>query len=319
MLPSEFTLIEKYLNHLSTSNEYIVKGIGDDAAVMQIPEGYQLVTSVDSVNENIHFLRHMQAQDIAYRAVAVALSDLAAMGAKPFAITLALNLSDQNETWFKQLCDGLHEILTHHNISLIGGDITRSESLSLCVQVFGLIKSNCYLARDMAKVGDAIFVTNTLGDAALGLTLAKQRTAITSLALQSYLRPQAQIKIGQALSGLANAAIDISDGLLADLGHILKKSDKGAMLKLENIPLSAELKTLPFDQAMQLALNGGDDYQLCFTISPEKINLLPELVRAHSTCIGEITTTKQWQLLLNGEGYPLVHQGYQHFGGSYET
>jgi thiamine-monophosphate kinase len=308
MTLNEFDIIQTFFNKpITKSNANIILGIGDDAAIVAVPEHHELVITTDTLVANVHFPSHTSAYDIAYKALAVNLSDLAAMGATPAWVTLALTLPEANEQWLTDFSNGFFTLANHFHTALIGGDITRGP-LSITIQAHGIIPKGLALRRDNAQVGDLIFVTHTLGDAGLAL----QHQTLPQNILDKFYRPEPQIVIGEKLRGIANAAIDISDGLAADLGHILEKSHVGAEIIVDKIPLSHSLlEFVSIEQGIQLALTAGDDYELCFTV-PE--NKLSQLNNNHVTCIGKITKNSGLDLhYQNGKKYDLKIHGYQHF------
>ena len=247
----EFELINKYLNKRAGKRKDVIQGIGDDCAVLQVATNCELVISTDSIIAGVHFLADAPAYDIGYQALAVNLSDLAAMGAKPCWATLALTLPKINESWLNAFCDGFFSLLEQYSMQLIGGDTTRGP-LAITVHVYGFIPPGKALFRSGAKTGDFIYVTGNLG---AGLSQ----------------RPIPRIQEGLVLRDIATSAIDISDGLAADLGHILQQSNAGATINIDDIPISDELKkAVGKDKAQQLALAAGDDYELCFTVPKDK-------------------------------------------------
>jgi thiamine-monophosphate kinase len=271
---NEFALIQRYFWEKSRYNSSVCMGIGDDAALVIPPSNQQLAISVDTLIEGVHFPVDTAPQDIGFKALAVNLSDLAAMGAQPLWFTLALTLPNVDKPWLEQFSEGLFEISKAYNIQLIGGDTTKGH-LSITIQVIGSVPQNQALMRSGAQIGDEIFVTGTLGDAGLALAVLQNKISFQNQDITRLNRPTPRISEGLKLRGIANSAIDISDGLLADLGHLLEMSGNvGATLFLNNLPLSKELQTLKIEQAWQFALSSGDDYELCFTVSSENSHLI---------------------------------------------
>lgn len=318
---SEFDIIKTYFATQTEHRSDVRIGIGDDAAVVQPPAGYELVITTDTLIAGVHFPESTLAYDIGFKSLAVNLSDLAAMGATPAWVTMALTLPEENKTWLKEFCDGFFTLANRHHIQLIGGDLTRG-TLSITVQAMGFTPPQQALLRSQAKPGDLIYVTGTLGDAGLALGFLQQHiplnTIFQPLVLQHLYRPEPRIAMGERLRSLASAAIDISDGLAADLGHILEKSEVGAILYVDQLPLSEALtQTLSADAAIALALTAGDDYELCFTLPPQKQIELEKQLSAIScsyTCIGEITQKQGLELIdKNGNKYHGTLLGYQHF------
>ncbi len=319
----EFELIDRFFFQETQKEKNVVLGIGDDCAVMTVPQGHDLTVSTDSMVEGVHFPRGMAADKIASRALCAALSDIAAMGAEPRWITLALTLPEADKNWLAAFSESLHHHLKRFNCALVGGDTTRG-SLNLGIQVMGIVPKGTQLTRAGAKIGDVICVTQTLGDGAAALALLEQREVLRQPA-QDYLErrfyaPEPQLKAGVILRRYANSAIDISDGLLADLGHICDSSNVGASLDVEKIPISSAWREQVADEkALQWALLGGDDYQLCFTLSVEQLALLRENNEIALTEIGNIRAGSGINLNFEGRPFSLPqnidkqHRGYQHF------
>ena len=290
---SEFELIKQYFDDSTAQKQCadLVLGIGDDGAIISPRPDHDLIVAVDTLVAGVHFLSEANPYDIGFRSLAVNLSDLAAMGAEPAWFTLALTLPGADEEWLKEFSRGLFELARSYQLPLIGGDTTRGP-LTISIQVLGYVPSAQALCRDGAKVGDLIYVTGSLGDAAGGLRLLQNKeSSLQDDYLQTrFLRPQARLKFGQCLRGLAHAAIDISDGLLADIGHITKRSGVGARVELARLPLSVQLKAVfGSERAIEMALSGGDDYELCFCVAPTQADKVAELAKQLGlaiTCIG---------------------------------
>jgi thiamine-monophosphate kinase len=304
---NEFDIIKRYFNPKFSGHPEIIQGIGDDAAVWQC-EGATLVTSVDTLVVGRHFLEDCAPEDIAYKALAVNLSDFAAMGAKPRWFTLALTLPNANEAWLEKFSKSLFALANEYDVVLIGGDTTKGP-LTITIQIIGTVDKHKMLLRSNAEVGDLIYVSRTIGDAGLALKDPKNKAVISKLN-----RPEPQVELGLALGGNANAAIDISDGLAQDLNHILEASHKGADIYLEKLPLSEHLtKALSRIEAENLALSSGDDYQLCFTIAPNHPIIETLSAKHQLTCIGEITQALGLRIHANGELITPKSLGWQHF------
>ena len=290
---TEFDVIARYFHHVFPKRAEIILGIGDDAALCTVPTGMQLAVAIDTLVEGVHFPSTTSPKDIGYKALAVNLSDIAAMGAIPAWMTLALTCPPVEEIWLSEFSRGLLELAEATQVSLIGGDTTRGP-LTVTVQLAGWVPPQQALQRRGAKPGDGIYVTGNLGDAGLGLASVQKRVALPIQA-QQYVesrlnRPTPRWKEGQALRGIANSAIDISDGLIADLGHILTASGVGARLQLETLPLSSVLREhLSINAAWNLALSAGDDYELCFTVPQSREGALSEALAVNSyTRVGTI-------------------------------
>lgn len=323
MACGEFELIARYFDRVTSSRRDVEKGIGDDCALLTLPEKQTLAISTDTLVEGVHFLRDIHPSDLGYKALAVNLSDLAAMGADPAWLTLALTLPEVNEAWLKDFSDSLFELLDYYDMQLVGGDTTRGP-LSLTLGIHGLVPQGRALKRSGARPGDWIYVTGTLGDSAAGLVLLQHHRKINDpvaheALIKRHLRPMPRILQGQALRDLATSAIDLSDGLISDLRHILKASDCGARLNLDALPLSAVMKQhFEPDQALRWALSGGEDYELCFTV-PEINRGALDVALGHYgvpfTCIGQMAPQSDGLVLLQS-GKPVESdlKGFDHFG-----
>ena len=317
---SEFFLIKHYFEKISTPRSDVLLGVGDDCAIVQADINQQIAISVDTLVEGIHFLPNAEPESLGHKSLAVSLSDLAAMGAKPAWFTLALTLPEVKEPWLAAFAKGLATLAKQHQIALIGGDTTRGP-LSITIQVNGFVKTEQALRRDGACPGDDIYVSGTLGDAGAGLKLkqnqlnAQQGKQQQEAFLQQRLdKPTPKIELGRALRCIANSAIDISDGLAADLSHILEKSQVGADIELEELPISSALTdTVGKEQAEQLALYAGDDYELCFTVPTEKQDELKK-IKGNYTKIGTITNEPRKVVFYrDGQQAELIGKGYEHF------
>lgn len=315
---SEFSLIDFYFKQRTQKREDVLLGIGDDAALLSVPPGKILVTSIDILISGVHFPVNTLASDIGHKSLAVSLSDMAAMGAEPAWVMLALTLPEEDKTWLKGFCQGFFELADQYGLQLVGGDTTRGP-LSITTQVMGFVPVGQAVLRSGAKIGDKIFVTGSLGGAGLGLLVAQNKIAVNNKnPLNKLNRPEPRVVMGKALRGVASAMIDISDGLVADLGHILTASSVGALVHLQDIPLDEVLKnTMPLKEAYSLALSAGDDYELCFTVPEAKCEPLREIFAEFSCgyfCIGLIEE-EQGIRVLDEVGNPFYVEclGYQHF------
>lgn len=325
MAIAEFALIERYFNQEQQAQSDLVLGIGDDAALVNIPNGQQLCVAVDTLVVGVHFPVSTSAFDIGYKALAVNLSDMAAMGATPRWFTLALTLPHTDEKWLKEFSAGLFALAAQHGVALIGGDTTRGP-LCISIQILGLLPAGHALLRSAARIGDDIYVSGCVGDAGLALRLLQQGVPALAAADRDFLlqrlnRPSARLTLGQALLPLAHAAIDISDGLLVDLSHILTRSQCGARLWLDKIPLSeVYIRCNPtHDHAAKMmeAACAGDDYELCFTAPVKHRETLAALSKDLSlplTRIGEIIADKGlFSVDAQGRLRPLHARGFEHF------
>lgn len=317
---SEFDIINRYFNTQSTHRSDVLTGIGDDAAIVKPLAGHELVITTDTLVSGIHFPAATAPFDIGFKSLAVNLSDLAAMGAKPAWVTMALTLPEENTDFIQAFCNGFFTLAKRYAVELIGGDLTHGP-LSITIQAMGFTLPHQAILRSGAKPHDLIYVTGTLGDAGLALKHIQHHLALKPEYQQQVLeklnRPEPRIAIGECLSSLASAAIDISDGIAADLGHILEASGVGATVNVLQLPLSQALtNTLTAEKAIALALTAGDDYELCFTIPAQKREELEKKLASLScrfTCIGEITEKPGLQLYNNGSKYHGPIHGYQHF------
>lgn len=287
MSESEFTLIERFFAHRSMQRSDVVLGIGDDCAVLEVPADRHLVVGMDVLVAGRHFLGDADPVGIGHKALAVNLSDLAAMGATPAWMTLGLTLPQADQDWLAGFCRGLFDLAGQYEVQLIGGDTTRGP-LAVAVQVHGFVAPAAALTRAGARPGDLICVTGTLGDAGLGLAMVRGDIEVAerhrAYLRQRLERPWPRIGPGRDLLGLASAAIDVSDGLAGDLGHILERSGVGARLDLERLPVSSALAdTLQGGERYRMGLCGGDDYELCFTVPQERLDEL-ETVSADWAC-----------------------------------
>lgn len=308
---SEFSLIYQYFKSATSSHKNTVLGIGDDCAVSNIPEDCQLVSCVDTLVMGRHFPEGTQAYAIGYKSVAVNLSDLAAMGAVPYAILLGISLPDCDAVWLAEFSQGITDICAKFGVELIGGDTTKSDKLTISVTALGFVKAGTAITRDGAQIGDIVCVSGNIGSASYALDCLFHQQATT---LQSALDlPNPQVELAQKLAPWVNSMIDISDGLGQDLGHILTVSKVGAMLFLDKIPCADELSLLSDDKRWQYQLNGGDDYELCFTLSPENFTLFSQKYPNSIFAIGKIIADKKLVFLNHQKPVNFCVKGYQHF------
>lgn len=312
----EFAIIKNYFQKNHHKRGDVIVDSGDDCAVLMPPEGQELLMTIDTMVVGRHFLPSIDPADLAYKAVAVSLSDVASMGGQPAWMLATLSIEVAEDLWLKRFAEGLFTILQEFGVAMVGGDLTRGP-LSITTQATGFIPKGQALLRSGAKVGDKIFVTGTLGDA--GLALADQLGQLTLDPISKLgvypklLRPTPRVAEGLALRKVASAAIDISDGFAADLSHILKQSGVGAKVFVDSLPLSSALQALPQDQARQLALSAGDDYELCFTVPPEQAVKIKTLVPL-ATYVGDIVAKSGIEFLTNdGKVYHSDASGYLHF------
>ncbi len=333
MASDEFEIIRRHFNRsaLAFAVPEVSLAIGDDCALLSPRPGTQLAISMDMLQEGVHFLPQSDPFLLGQRTLLVNLSDLAAMGAKPLCFTLALSLPRHDDAWLAQFSAGLAQVAVAHHCPLVGGDLTASAplhasrpgALTMCVQVHGELPEGTGLRRSGARAGDGIYVTGSLGDAAAGLrvlrddawpVLAEQhRKAL----VQAFHLPQSRVAAGMALREFASAAIDLSDGLASDLAHITTASGVAARVDLEDLPLSAALIAgASFDEQVQLALGGGDDYELCFTVPPAQQAGMAAALAALRTPvrrIGEVIAGEGVQWWCAGARQALQVRGYNHF------
>jgi len=308
MAQAEFDLIRRYFAVHKPQHRFTQLGIGDDCALLNLPADYQLAVTADTMVENVHFFADVEPELLGHKLLAVNLSDLAAMGAEPFAVTLALTLPKIDHAWLQAFSQGFIQLAQQHQVDLIGGDTT-SGPLTLTVQAMGAVPKGKALLRSNAKVGDLIYVTGQLGDAGLGLKI-KQGYICDNPApvLARFNQPQPRVAQGLALRDVAHACIDISDGLAADLGHILEKSAVGASLDWDKLPLSAEVQRyIQQSGDWQLPLVAGDDYELCFTAPAQ--SQLPD----GCYCVGVIEAKAGLRILRDGQPQTLEVTGFEHF------
>ena len=317
---NEFEIIARYFKRAYPQSRGDLRlGIGDDAAIIRPAADAELLVSMDTLVAGAHFFANAPAADIARKALAVNLSDMAAMGARPRWLSLSLTLPGYDADWLSRFAAAFNDLAGRYSLILIGGDLSRGP-LSVTVQIHGEAPRGRALRRAGAQTGDHIYVTGELGAAAWALQCLREgRPEAAAEAEHARLhRPEARVKTGLALRDVARSCIDISDGLLADLGHILAASGLGAELMLPAIPLSQSLKTQPRATALELALSGGDDYELCFTLPPDlPAPALAALGRdCPVRCIGRTTAPGAGLTLLQADGrvyQPAFAGGYRHF------
>jgi thiamine-monophosphate kinase len=320
----EFALIARHFVRLNApTSPGVVLGIGDDCALLTPNPGLQLAVSCDMLVEGRHFLPDVAPAALGHKALAVNLSDLAAMGARPLGFTLALAVPAVDDAWLAAFAEGLFKLASTYGCPLVGGDTTRGP-LNICITVFGEVRPGQALRRDAAQVGDDIYVSGCVGEARLALAhLQGEAWAVDAMAtlptkLRDRLeRPTPRLALGQALSGMAHAAIDVSDGVAGDLGHILQASGVGADLRLADWPLTSELNALPEPLRLDCLLHGGDDYELLFTAPPSTRPAVNQAAQASNTPVqrvGTITRASGLRLIdATGTGRPWVARSYDHF------
>ena len=322
MKNSEFDVIKKYFSFSSSRDDVVISG-GDDCAAVSVPAGKELIITTDTLISGVHFPADTSPEDIAFKSLMVNLSDLAAMGATPAWLTLAITLPDVDEQWLSAFSQQFSSVLADFNICLIGGDTTKGE-LSITIQAMGLCAQEKLLRRDGARGGDKIYVTGDLGDAAIGLHVVLDRIDDENLlaCVDRLNRPEVRVRFAEALSRYSRCAIDISDGLAADLGHILSASHCGADIKLSDIPLSSAARYY-FDHYHKslidwsMVLTQGDDYELCFTVDREDEKAVKQLADDHQlkiSCVGEVTESKKLEFFTaENKLVNFSSTGFKHF------
>ena len=316
MAVSEFDLIRQYFAHATASRDDVVLGIGDDCALLRPVPGQTLAVSIDTLVEGRHFAAGADPQALGHKALAVNLSDLAATGASPAWATLALTLPAADTVWLEAFMQGFAALAGEHRVQLVGGDTTRGP-LSITVQVHGFVDAADALRRDAGHSGDRLLVSGTLGDAALALSLASQGKPIDATLRERLDRPQPRVALGRLLAGRVRAAIDISDGLAADLGHVCVASGVGARLELARLPLTPMVAALALADDWKAPLSGGDDYELLFSVAPEDVDDLRRVCAVAGEAVTEIGR------LVDKPGIELIHpdghvskespDGFDHF------
>ncbi|MDN3651660.1 thiamine-phosphate kinase [Thalassotalea ponticola] len=316
----EFELIRRYFTDQPVTRKDVVMGIGDDCALIDNGGDSYVAITTDTLVAGVHFPKETSPRAIGHKAVAVNLSDLAAMGAVPSWISIAITLPAINEHWLQEFTQGIFELTEYYNVQLIGGDTTQGP-LSITITAQGMVAKDKVLYRSGAKNGDYVFVTNTIGDAGLALAAINGDIHLSEKDFESVKRkldfPKPQVLVAQMVREFATAAIDVSDGLLADLHHLCEASALGINLDLDNVPLSDVLvNNVSKEQALRLALTSGDDYQLIFTVSATN-KVAVETAMTHAavdyTCLGQLNPSKQINLFFEGEAFEVASNGFQHF------
>lgn len=309
----EFDIIARYFTRRSARTDVLL-GVGDDAAVLESPVNRRVVTAMDTIVEGVHFPAATSAADIGYRALAVNLSDIAAMGAQPSWMTLSLSLPQADETWLGGFASGLFELADRFDVALLGGDTVRGP-LVITVQIGGWVEPDRWLTRAGARPGDGLFVTGVVGEAAAGLATIQQSIdggEAGAFLRRRFLRPEPRVELGRRLRTQASAAMDISDGLLTDAEKLCAASQCGACIDVDALPASSAMRAL-FDEStcIRQQLAGGDDYELLFTAS---MNAAASFVgNAEVTRIGTITEARGVRCERNGRAFQIERTGYDHF------
>lgn len=318
---NERSLIERFFRDCGARRTDVAVGIGDDAALLEMPAGMQLVAKTDTLVSGVHFLPHFPAESIGHRALAVNLSDMAAMGATPAWALLALTLPKPEAPWLAAFAEGIDTLARKHNVALVGGDTT-SGPLCITVQVLGFAKRPATMLRSGGKPGDVLFVSGTPGDAGAGLQLEQGNISGATAAAAYYLRqrflfPTPRVELGQKLREHASACIDVSDGLLGDAGKLATASGCGVVVNYEQIPISPHLMSTCGDtRARELALTAGDDYELCFSVPVGKVaRMTRDLPPAQwgYRPIGVLRAETGSVVMSNGTVMDFSHSGFDHF------
>lgn len=315
----EFKLIEKYFTRPVAR---ATLGVGDDCALLPVSPGCELAVSTDTLVSGVHFFADADPRKLGHKVLAVNLSDLAAMGATPRFVTLALTLPQVNDDWLAAFSGGFHALADAEGVELVGGDTTRGP-LSMTLTVMGEVEVGRALRRDGAKAGDEIWVSGELGGAALALAHMQGKATLTESEFSAVAprlhTPQPRVALGRALLGIATAAIDLSDGLVADLGHICERSSLRAQIEWARVPVAVPLQQRADSEQVSCALAGGDDYELCFTAPASACHRLEAvaatlslpLIRIGSMTAGlpDVTVTDA-----SGRKLSVPRGGYDHFG-----
>ncbi|MEJ2761533.1 MAG: thiamine-phosphate kinase [Gammaproteobacteria bacterium] len=315
----EFELIDRFFSRLTGGDDSVICGIGDDAAVLAVPAGRELVVSTDTLVSGVHFFADVRPLDLGYKSLAVNLSDLAAMAAEPRWATLAVTVPAAEEDWLAAFARGFAKLAESFGVRLVGGDLTRGP-LSITCQILGTVSAGAAIRRSGARQGDDIHVTGRLGQAALALALLQAGTAAAAIptsCLERLLRPVPRVQAGLALRETVTAMIDISDGLAGDLGHILDASGAGAMVELDRLPCGDGEGVVSAEEMLRLSVIGGDDYELCFTAPAgerENIEALAAGMDCPITRIGKIVKGSgvTW-VDKEGNAVDLIAESYHHF------
>lgn len=318
-MPGEFAVIDRYFKNIRDRRDDVRAGIGDDAALLRISEGCDLLVSTDTLVSGVHFLPEWNAYDIACKAVMVNISDIAAMGGDACWISLALTMPEIDTDWLEAFSKGLQDSVLDYDLALVGGDTTRGP-LSITITIQGQVPKGQAVRRSGAQPGDSVFVSGDLGAAAFAIQTLNDSSIKRddeAILMQKLHHPVPGTAFVPYLRQYASAAIDISDGLAADLHHICESSEVGASLIRETIPVHPLVRQYTGEKALDLALHGGDDYQLCFTVAADKLAACKEALNAAGlacTCIGQIEKQKGLRLRLDsGEIVDCNFKGYTHF------
>jgi thiamine-monophosphate kinase len=315
---AEADLIERYFRDLGARREDVSLGVGDDAALLRVPAGAELVLTTDALIEGVHFLPGAPPRSLGHRALAVNLSDIAAMGASPCWALLSLNLPGADEAWLREFAQGLGALAQQHRVALVGGNLSRGP-LSITVELAGIVPAGQALRRDGGHARDVLYVSGSVGDTAQSL-LADDGSPAAAEDL-AYLRqrreyPSARVALGMGLRGLASACIDVSDGLWADVQRLLTASGCSAEIEVDRLPLSSALRRTAGAAAWRIGLRGGEDYELCFTATPAlapQIEALAARTGQPVTRIGTLAAGTGLTLRSAGAVIQFSASGFDHF------
>jgi thiamine-monophosphate kinase len=315
MSSSEFSIIDEFFTRNSLQGVPPELGIGDDCAILDVPNDKLLAVSTDTLVEGVHFLPDSDPYRLGRKVLAVNLSDLAAMGATPAWVSLAVTLPSIDNAWLAQFSKGFFELANQYKVHLIGGDTTQGP-LAITVTVMGLLPKGRRLIRSGAQVGDSIYVSGTIGNAGLGLLKAQsEEVNVNDADVAAYLSPQPRVELGRQLLAVASSCIDISDGLSADLNHILSASGIGATIIHETLPLSNSVREHMASMDDDLwPYSTGDDYELCFTVPSSVVNDIESILSAHAiTKIGVIEQQVGLRIQQPNGKRVRLNKGYEHF------
>jgi thiamine-monophosphate kinase len=316
---SESQLIERFFRDLGAARNDTVLGIGDDAALLRVPDGCELALTTDALIEGVHFLPGAPAHALGHRALAVNLSDIAAMGASPSWALLSLNLPAAEDGWLREFAAGFGALARRHAVALVGGNLSRG-ALSITVELAGLVPAGQALRRSGARAGDQLYLSGSVGDAACGLQCLRSEVA-GSAADADWLQhrfefPTPRVALGQALRGIASACIDVSDGVYVDASRLLAASGCAATIEIERLPLSSALRRTLGGEAWRSALSGGEDYELCFAAAPDQAGALAAIAQQTGqavTCIGTLHRGSGLALQMAGSVMQFSASGFDHF------
>lgn len=317
---NEFAIIKKYFRQEQKRSDIIIDS-GDDCAVLEVPADHHLAISMDTFSEGTHFLQGTPAKDIGYKALAVNLSDLAASGANPRFVTMAMTLPEANEKWLEDFSHGFFTLAKQFDVALVGGDLTRGH-LSITAQAHGIVPKGKALTRHHGKLGDIILVTGNPGHAAVGLQIAREKLLISpekrEVFIQAMRRPTPRVAAGIILREFATSCIDLSDGLHQDLSHLIEKNGLGINLNIDTLPIKAMLDAgISKEQAIHFALSGGDDYELAFTLPVDHYEAVEKILgrmKIPFTVIGQLVSEQRFRLFDDDNNdFTLMNKGFQHF------